>query len=291
MLTFFTLPKGFIGPLEHAQKNAIESWLQLTPKPEIILFGDETGTKSYAQAIQAKNSPQVAASPIGTPFINDMVTKANDTATTPYLGYINTDIILAPNFMTVVQAILKNYPTAVLVSQRWDIDTAPLNLDLKTNKNWYSDLKKELSKKGILMPKSTIDVIIFPAGLYRNMPAFTIGHPGAKYDNWMLCDAKKNNHPLIDITEATVVMHQTHPARAFHELPKEKQAEHMRSLRLAGGYGYCFDIADADFRVTSDLKIIPNPKPKNHIKRQLKRTLQRLIDPIRLRLPWIHRPR
>jgi hypothetical protein len=47
-MTIFAIPKPFIGQIGVIQKNAIASWTKLSPRPEIILFGDEIGTGAIA---------------------------------------------------------------------------------------------------------------------------------------------------------------------------------------------------------------------------------------------------
>ena len=44
MLTILSTPKRFSGIFEVIQTNAITSWTQLDPRPEIILFGRDEGT-------------------------------------------------------------------------------------------------------------------------------------------------------------------------------------------------------------------------------------------------------
>ena len=46
--TFFAMPKAFRGHVGMIQRNAIGSWLRLTPRPEILLFGDDEGIAEFA---------------------------------------------------------------------------------------------------------------------------------------------------------------------------------------------------------------------------------------------------
>ena len=43
MLTILSTPKAFTGLFAVIQRNAIESWTKLEPRPEIILFGRDVG--------------------------------------------------------------------------------------------------------------------------------------------------------------------------------------------------------------------------------------------------------
>lgn len=54
MLTIFSYPKPFKGHIDVIQRNAINSWTLLNPKPEIILACDEEGTKEDRTLIEYK---------------------------------------------------------------------------------------------------------------------------------------------------------------------------------------------------------------------------------------------
>ena len=52
MITLYTTVRGFTGEYDHIQRNAIGSWLQLEPAPEVILFGDdEPGAQGFAAEV------------------------------------------------------------------------------------------------------------------------------------------------------------------------------------------------------------------------------------------------
>ena len=63
MLTILSTPKGFAGLFAVIQRNAIESWTRLEPRPQIILFGLVPGTDSITaiRAIRAQ-SPTIPIS-------------------------------------------------------------------------------------------------------------------------------------------------------------------------------------------------------------------------------------
>ena len=47
MLTLFTVPQPFRGEFSVIQRNAIRSWAKLDPACELILLGDEEGTRDF----------------------------------------------------------------------------------------------------------------------------------------------------------------------------------------------------------------------------------------------------
>jgi hypothetical protein len=89
MLTLFTIPKPFRGHIEVIQRNAIESWAQLRPRPEIILFGDDEGTAHVAKEFGISHIPQVARNEFGTPLLNDFFEQAQRVAGDDLLCYVN----------------------------------------------------------------------------------------------------------------------------------------------------------------------------------------------------------
>ena len=63
--TIFALPKAFEGHFKTIQTNALESWLALRPKPEIILFGNDPGVHQTAHKYGLRHSPDDCAQPMG----------------------------------------------------------------------------------------------------------------------------------------------------------------------------------------------------------------------------------
>ena len=56
MLTLFTVPRPFKKDIDIIQHNAIKSWSLLSPKPEIILIGDDYGVGDVARELGAKHT-------------------------------------------------------------------------------------------------------------------------------------------------------------------------------------------------------------------------------------------
>ena len=74
------------------------SWTRLSPRPEILLFGDEEGTAEIARELGLRHFPEVARNEFGTPLLDDLFRQAEQHASTPLLGYVNGDIILTDDF-------------------------------------------------------------------------------------------------------------------------------------------------------------------------------------------------
>ena len=59
MLTIFAVPKAFVGQIDVIQRNAIASWLRLMPGLQVLLFGNERGTKEAARELDVDHLPSI----------------------------------------------------------------------------------------------------------------------------------------------------------------------------------------------------------------------------------------
>jgi hypothetical protein len=272
MLTIFTLPRPFAGPFDKIQHNALASWAALAPATKLILFGNEPGIREAAARYAARHIPDIERNSIGTPLVNHLFRSATAHTTTPYQAFINADILLDPQLPKLIDKIVRWQPRSLMVSRRWDID-----LDESvaySHGNSFSALAQRARTTGQLYSHHGMDVFIYPTGMFDAMPPFSIGWPGAKYDNWIVYSARRRNIPVVDITDAVTIIHQNHP-RGGNTRP-EKAQEHWISLDLLGGHGCCFDILDATHTVTSDHKITRRRRNWPEQRRRVFRLAQRL---------------
>lgn len=280
-LTVFSLPKAFRDIYGIIQTNAIRSWARM-PGASVILFGDEDGTAEvvthHSNVIQHR---EVKRNRFGTPLINDLFLYSSQMATTPWLAYANCDIILPPDLPALVDKIASyiNGPF-VLASRRWNIDLDEL-IDFD-QPNWFEGLDHRFKQNRTLYSTAGMDLFIFPAHFYDPMPPFSIGWPGAKYDNWLVWYARYRRIPIIDITHATTIYHQNHPMGGGADHP-EKWEEHTISLKLLGGYGRSYDIRDTTHIAMADGTLIPRPFRLGMIPVTLKRWIQIIRDAVVLR--------
>src|ERR1700730_15608470 len=122
MLTLFAIPKHFRGHIATIQRNAIASWTRLTPRPEIILLGDEEGAAETAHELGLRHFPEVKRNEFGTPLLDDLFRQAEQRASTPLLGYVNGDIILTNDFCDAMERVRAKYERFMMVGRRWDLD-------------------------------------------------------------------------------------------------------------------------------------------------------------------------
>jgi len=246
MLTIFAIPKPFRGHINIIQRNAIQSWLKLSPKCEIILFGKEEGTARVAAEFGVLYIPEVARNKFGTPLLNDMFTKAQKVASNKIVALVSMDTMLLNDFLKAVELI--KTPVFYMVGRRWDID---IKEELKFNEdNWDKKLRERIAKEGKLHAPTAMDYWVFPRGLWQNIPPFAIGR--TILDNWLLHRAWILGIPTIDATRVITAIHQNHDyshhAKGGAGIWKGPEAK--INLKLAGGYSYAFTIRDVNWILT-----------------------------------------
>ena len=247
-LTLFSLPKPFQGHIGIIQRNAIHSWVLLHPECDIILFGDEPGTREAAEHFKIRNIPNVKRNEFCTPLVDDLFKRAQEVSQYDILCYINADIILTSSLLSAIDQVSDQ--KFLIVGRRWNLDVAE-ELDFKRS-DWENELRLRARREGKLFTDAGIDYFIFSRGLFSNIPSFAIGR--SVWDNWLVYKAKREGAALIDATEILTVVHQNHDySAALMNRSKDgpwKGIEAKSNLQIAGDLDYCFTIRDTEWRLT-----------------------------------------
>ena len=206
MITIFAMPKGFDGHIGIIQRNAIASWTRLSPRPEIILFGDEIGTAEFAGEFGLRHIAAIRRNDRGTPFLDDLFAQAQTAASFPIVAYVNSDIILFDEFLRAIESVAAWRPEFLMAGRRWDIDiTAPLDFAAA---DWESRLRADVARRGKRRSVSWIDYFVFPRGMYREVPPMLIGR--LWWDNWLVWKAGDIGAPVVDASPRVLAVHQNH---------------------------------------------------------------------------------
>jgi hypothetical protein len=247
VLTLFSIPRTFKGHTGVIQRNAIESWTKLEPRPEIILLGNDEGTMEVARGLGLRHLPNVATNDHGTPLLSDLFRQAEAAATTPYMCYVNADIILLSDFVRAAETAQRRFPKSLLVSKRINLDMAEgLNFDTR----WEEAIKRRASATGKNEHYSGIDVFVFPKGMYPQIPDFAIGR--LWFDHWLIKSVRQQDLPVVDASLVAPVLHQkhdySHVAGGKEQIWRGEEAE--RNFRLYGGVEHAFTLLDVTHEVT-----------------------------------------
>lgn len=259
MLTIFSLPKPFHGHIDVIQRNAIQSWTLLRPRPEIILFGDEPKTADVADELGVRHIADIARNEHGTPLVNDLFEKAQRAASYDYLCYVNSDIILMSDFPAAVNRVVQQREF-LMVGLRWDIDVDE-RIDF-SSPSWEADIKDRVRKHGKPY-RCGVDCFVFPKRLYDQIPPFAIGR--MFWDNWLIYYPLTSGVSVIDVTEVVTFVHQDHNHSSTLETVEKilREPESRSNFKLIGGLDNCFDISDANWRLTA--RGIEKPKLTPHL--------------------------
>lgn len=204
MLTIFTIPKPFKGHIDIIQRNAIESWLRLEPRCEIILCGDDDGVAEIAAEYNLLHIPALEKTEFGTPLVSSAFEKATELASNRLIMYSNADIIYLNDLLTNLQ--LADFPQFMMVSQRWDID---IKTRLEITPEYEANLHRLIKADAKLHPPLGSDWFAYPKDTPINMPPFAVGRPA--WDNWLLGRMIQQDIPLINVSPHLVtVVHQNH---------------------------------------------------------------------------------
>ena len=187
-LTIFSAPKPFSDPhIATIQRNAIRSWCQLGAEVEVILVGNEQGMAETALEFGVKHLPEVSCNDQGTPLVSSIFSLARENSSSPLLAYINADILILSDFLSMSQRMLSLADKFILVGQRWDLE---ILTEMDFSENWESRFRQSILEHGKLHPPAGSDYFIFPRSCFQEIPDFAIGRAG--WDNWMIYQARRN---------------------------------------------------------------------------------------------------
>ncbi|GHV33877.1 hypothetical protein FACS1894187_03320 [Synergistales bacterium] len=239
--TILTIPRGFnregeeIDETSVRQLNAIKSWLALTPKPEIILFGDDPGVAETASELGISHIPDIEKTESGAPLFNDAILKGQEYASTDVVVYVNSDIILFDDFTrAIVKCAAKRWGRYLLTGRRQDLDFEEIGVMDFSNPEWQDDLRAvalTFGKENIGM-----DYFVFPKGMYKDMPCFAIGRPA--FDTWMTGSAIFDGIPVVDLSDDVLIVHQNHDynhiLRNGSVIARDEHPDSKNNLKAAG---------------------------------------------------------
>lgn len=243
-LTIFTTCRPFDDAFADIQTNAIRSWSLLKPWPEIILIGDEMGTAEAAAAIGCQHVRAVTRNQWGVPLLSSLFWTALTCGKGDVFCYINSDIIMLPDFMKAVDAAAHRFDVFLMVGPRWDLDVGRIDFESA----WEGDLRRSLGKHGVRHKPTGLDYFVFTRGTYTadSFPPLAVGQTA--WDAWLVWKAWHKGIPTIDATQAVTAIHQNHE-KGGKSMQKKVNRAMANADRL--GHGYVWE---------SKCRVIPGDK-------------------------------
>jgi hypothetical protein len=273
-LRIFTTCKDFIGHSGSIQKNAIQSWLELEPKPEIILYGNSIGTAEVCAEFNLTHVLDIASNAYGTPLVSAMFNDANSErrgrgngTENVAVAYINSDIILDLDFMTAIATTAEYLEDFLMVGGRVNVpdwmaysDALQWTRPLAARRN---EMHRRVWLHGDLDKPTAIDYFVYSskAALPSDIPDFAVGR--FTWDSWLL-DRGHRGLLTVDATNAVLAVHQKHDYshwkaqnidRAAAEKrvkPSDKKlhlAEEFATNKLLGSHIQAVFINDSPYRL------------------------------------------
>ena len=244
MLTLFAIPKDFRGQIASIQRNAITSWTHLSPKPEILLLGDEEGTAEIAAELGLLHFPDVARNEFGTPLLDDLFRKASQATESPLLCYVNADIILTNDFCAAVDRVRARFEKFMMVGRRWDLNREQA-VDF-SKADWTDAIREQALLANVQRPGNLIDYFVYTRGLCDALLPLAIGR--FSWDNYLLWNARSQGAELVDVSPAVVAIHQNHDYSHHPKGPNEVREgpERKRNREMVGAWWHLYTIEDAN---------------------------------------------
>jgi hypothetical protein len=206
-LTIFALPKAFSGRFDLIQRNAIKSWTLLPTEPEIILFGDDEGTAQVASEHGVRHVPFVARNEHRTPLVDRLFADAQKLAGSSLVCYVNSDIILGPDFVAAAERLDREFPSQPFlgVGRKTNFEIGkPLEFD---KAGWHDRLREESLEVGEAVTWDS-DFFLFRKGLWQSIPPFAIGR--CYWSSWFMYDVRRRKLPLVDMTPVVLSVESKH---------------------------------------------------------------------------------
>lgn len=235
-ITIFAVPKPFGSETDLIQRNAIRSWARLQPQVEVLLIGNEPGIAEAAADLGVRHSPELEFNESGTPLVSSAFEIARRESSTPYLCYCNSDVILMQDFVRAIRLLdeTKTFDQFVAFGQRTD-----LKVEHEIGFEQPDQIQRLLDhcqSNGRLSSNVCKEYFVFDRELYQNLPPFAIGR--GNWDNWMIHSAKKQQLPVVSLSNLVTAIHQAHGYShsglgRFRSYVSGDEAR--ENMRLAGG--------------------------------------------------------
>ncbi len=243
-LTIFTTCKPFEGQFATIQRNALRSWKTACPDCEVFVFGDEAGVAESCRELGLQHAATVARTSFGTPLLNDLFDKAEELATSEFLAFINSDIMLTEDLVSAAQTVRSRFNQFLLIARRWNVSLQD-SWDF-THPEWPLRLRRYARDRGTLEPPyGGLDLFLYSRGIWGKLPPFAIGR--TRWDSALIYQARRREIPVIDATDSLTMVHQNH---SYSHYPKGatgvfKGPEALRNQELLGGEQFIFTALNA----------------------------------------------
>lgn len=232
MITFFSIPRPFVGEFDALQRQAVRSWQGAVPHGQIILFGDEPNVRRAVLEMGVTQCLDLDVDPEHGPRTARMFDLAERYATHGWMMYVSSDIVLDVDLETALSS-LKDVARPFVIGRRWDIDPGASH------------------ETATLHAACGVDYFLYRRGtMVHPTPNFYVR--GGQGDNWFVWKALTAwRMTVIDATDAITAIHvnHSHPAWPNGKAGREGSFEQRHNMAMAniGGIARGRGVDDAPF--------------------------------------------
>ncbi|CAI9715237.1 Hypothetical predicted protein [Octopus vulgaris] len=212
LLTLFTTMKVMKAKFI-AYNNTLKNWKKLIPfVPAPIVFSSDSYLIKQCESDGWKALPIRRIAAGGAPVLKDMYKDAMSKFSTLFYAYSNADILFDDSLL---QALW-------LTAKTQDLSKPLLIMGIRTNVlnvmpheviTW-SAMKSTAKRRGKHFLRNAEDYFITSYSYpWNTIPDVVIGRRA--YDNWLVLNARKQKHNLIDASDTVLALHQTTKAGNF----------------------------------------------------------------------------
>ena len=228
-VTIFSAPSAIAESEIDFNRQALLSWLHLSPRPRVVLLGNHSSLHQVAEEFPGMVSVEASIdySLNGLPLFNSMVARAH-AADTNVTVLIQPNVILLQDFMPGIRKIAGAFDDWVLVSRQLAMRELPFKfvhkgggiIFLEHSITGDSMIDRELASyvgsSGRLEVLDGVDMWAWNLGNGKDDPLFPSPMPpftyGAGYhDQWMARGFAKGMRAVVDSTDALVGFHVLQP--------------------------------------------------------------------------------
>jgi hypothetical protein len=249
VLTLFSIPKPFVGPIGVIQRNALVSWTALGV--QVVLLGDDEGVERAAAEHGAVHLG--AAAQLNRQIRLDQAFTAVDRgAEYDHRCLVNADVLLFDDVAKATHAVTAWRPWSLVVGR-----TIEVAVDEVVGEEGLERIRVRARATGVSRGAAALDYFVFPAGRFGAVPPFAVGRAG--FDNWLVWRARQDG-AVVDASDAVLAVHQAH---TYDHLAGGKTeayygAEAEENVSLAGGRRHIYTLHDASHRLRADGRVTRN---------------------------------
>lgn len=187
--------------------NTLSNWIQLKPSVRLILFTNEEKLVTEATG-KGWHALPVPGNGSGIPVLKFMYMDAKKIVKSHFYAYANGDILFTDELLQTLAAVLNStalprHTPIMIIGRRTNVkDVTP------PEAGSFQNVSETAYIRGKLYNTWAEDYFITSADYpWKNIPEVVIGRRA--YDNWLVMNARKQQHVTIDATETLLALHQT----------------------------------------------------------------------------------